>query len=499
MPRGWSRAAFSVAAPLAAGGLLVLAFAPFGWWPLAPLSLTLLLGLWAGCGARAAFARGFLFGVGSFGAGLYWLYISIHIFGHAPAALAVALTVGLVLLMSLFPATAGLLLCRVFPRAGAVRALLAFPALWALLEWVRSWLFTGFPWLSVGYSQITTPLAGYAPVLGVFGVGMALTLTAGCLWLLLRGVPRQRALAVVVMAGVWGGGALVGRVAWTRPVGRALSVALVQGNESQARKWLPDNLVPTLNRYLTLTRGHWNADLVIWPEAAIPALYHQVDGFIAALGRKVAAHHGNLMLGVLRHRQRGDRYYNTVLDIGPRDQRHFYYKRHLVPFGEYFPVPGFIRHWLKVLHLPYTNLTPGPPNQPPLDVDGVPAGVSICYEDAFGSLIVRDVPPARILVNVSNDAWFGHSIALPQHLQIARMRALEAGRPLLRTTNTGITALINYHGGIRQRLPEFQPGVLTGHVQPRTGITPYAMAANTWVVALAGAVLVIALLAGGGE
>ncbi|HYW04012.1 MAG TPA: apolipoprotein N-acyltransferase [Gammaproteobacteria bacterium] len=483
-----------MAVPVVAGALLVPAFAPFGWWPLALVSLAALLGLWSGVRPRTAAVRGFLFGLGCFGAGLYWLYISVHVFGGAPAWLAVALTVGLVVFMSLYPAATGWLLCRLFPRAGAVRTLLAFPALWALSEWVRSWLFTGFPWLSIGYSQIDTPLAGYAPVLGVFGVGMALALTAGCLWLLLKGPRRHRVLAVAAAAAVWAGGALLGGVPWTHPDGRALTVALVQGNEPQNRKWLPDNLMPTLQRYLRLTDGHWNDDLIIWPEAAIPALYHDVSGFIDALGRKVAIHHTNLMLGVLRHERRGNRYFNAVLDIGPQDGRHFYYKRHLVPFGEYFPVPDFVRQWMRVLHLPYTDLTPGPPDQPPLQVHGVPAGVSICYEDVFGPLIVRDVPPARILVNVSNDAWFGHSIALPQHLQMARMRALEAGRPLLRTTNTGITALIGYRGRIRARLPGFHAAVLTGRVQPRRGATPYAVGANKWIVTLAGAVLFLALL-----
>ncbi|HYW93728.1 MAG TPA: apolipoprotein N-acyltransferase [Gammaproteobacteria bacterium] len=492
--RGWGRFVRSVVAPLVAGALLVPAFAPFDWWPLAAISLALLLGLWAGCRPRTAAARGFLFGVGCFGPGIYWLYISVHTFGGAPVWLAVALTVALIGYMSLYPAAAGWLLCRLFPGAGAVRSLLAFPALWALLEWLRSWLFTGFPWLSVGYSQIDTPLAGYAPVLGVFGVGMALALSAGCLWLLLSGPPRRRLLALGAAAAVWAGGALLGGVPWTHPDGRALTVALVQGNEPQNKKWLPDNLMPTLQRYLRLTDGHWNDDLIIWPEAAIPALYDNVSGFIDALGHKVASHHSHLMLGVLRHMQRGNRYFNSVLDIGPHGGRHFYYKRHLVPFGEYFPVPDFVRQWLRILHLPYTSLSPGRPDQPPLPVDGVPAGVSICYEDAFGSLIVRDVPPARILVNVSNDAWFGHSIALAQHLEMTRMRALEAGRPLLRTTNTGITALIGYRGRIRASLPKFHAAVLTGRVQPRRGATPYAIGANKWLVALAGAGLFLALL-----
>ncbi len=456
-----------------AGALLVPAFAPVGWFLLAPLMLLVLLALWHGRDPGQSFVVGYAFGVGYFGLGVYWVYISMHTFGQAPAPLAALMTVLLVAVLALFPALTGWLLARFWPRADLLRHALAFPLLWGALEWLRSWIFSGFPWLSLGYSQIDAPLGGFAPLLGVLFMGLLVALSAGLLWHAL--VARLRPAGITagsLVVALWLGGVALDRVQWTLPAGEPLSVALVQGNVSQDQKWLPEMRRPTKARYRDLTLEHLGRDLIVWPEAALPRLFHQVaDDFLPQLDDALAEAGSELLMGILVYDRGAGRYYNSVLAMG--DPYQFYHKHHLVPFGEYFPVPDFVRRQLQLLNLPYQDFTRGDARQAPLRLAGLNIAASVCYEDLFGAWFAGTALNADLLVNVSNDAWFGDSLAPAQHLQIARMRARENGRMMLRTTNTGITAIIDARGRVVKALEQFQTGVLTGEAQAYEGTTPY--------------------------
>jgi apolipoprotein N-acyltransferase len=478
---------------LAAGGVLPLAYAPFGYFWIAPLSYAALFFAWRGTTPREAFWRGALYGLASFLAGLYWIYISVHIFGLAPIGLAVFLTVGLVVLLASFIAVTGWAAARWFGTNGAVVWLGALPALWVLTEWCRGWFLTGFGWLAAGYSQTDSWLMAYAPVCGVEGMSWAVMLTAGALVSLAAGTRRGRVAAALVMLAVWGLAYPLSNHRWTKPQGKLINVALVQGAVPQNKKWNPDYLVPTMSRYRQLTETSTGRQLIVWPEAAIPALYRQVRSYLDDVAEWAKRRGAVLMLGILRTYPPGtDNYQNSLVALTQPPQ--FYVKHHLVPFGEYFPVPQFVRNWMRLMSLPYTDDEPGPADQPPLKIGGLRIAVTICYEDVFGAEQLHYLPEANLLVNVSNDAWFGDSTAPHQHLQIAQVRAAEAGRYLLRATNTGMTAVIDPSGRIVKRLPQFKPAVLDATVQGFIGSTPYARWGNYAVVSAACLVLLIQLL-----
>lgn len=473
---------------LAAGAALPLSFAPFGFWWLAPLLMALLFLLVEGESGRERALRGFWFGVGSFSTGTYWLYISIHDFGGVAPPIAVALCGALILLMAVYLAAWGLLTGMVGRRQPAWQLLAVLPGSWVGVEWGRGWLFSGFPWLSLGYGQIDGPLAAWAPVAGVHGLSLVVVLCAGALALLLTGPNRARLAALAVLAVAGGTTALLTGRDWTAPAGEPLDVALVQGGISQDRKWLLEELETTKALFRDLTLELDEADLIIWPEAAIPALAHEEEDFLRSLGELMKARNQELILGILTFDFGTGEFRNSLLTIG--ESTGVYHKRHLVPFGEYFPVPDFIRNVLRLMNLPYTDIAPGLEGQRPLRARGVALAPSICYEDAFGDELRDFLPEAGLLVNLSNDGWFGDSIAPHQHLQMARFRALESGRYMLRSTNTGITAVIDPRGVIVGQGEQFKAVVVTATVQPRKGATPWVRFGN-WPV-LAACVLLLA-------
>ncbi len=465
-----------------AGALLPLGFAPFGAWWLVPLLLAGLFALWEGQVPRAAAMRGLVFGIAAFAGGTYWTYISVHGFAGTPAWLAVLLSAALVLASAAHVAAAGWLAarCRV---SAALRWCLCWPAAYVAMEWLRGWIFTGFPWLSLGYGQIEGPLSAWAPVLGVYGVSFLTAVVAGLLLSMVRGSERERLLVVaaasLLVAGTW---ALTGR-SWTAPDGPPMAVALVQGSITQDRKWLPEQRLPTMALYRDLTLGLADTELVVWPEVAVPTAADRVEGYLQELQAAAAERGMQILLGIIVNDFERDRFHNSLLSIGVASG--VYHKRHLVPFGEFFPVPDFVRNWMRMMNLPYRDVAPGSRDQPPLVAGDVQLAPSICYEDAFGAEQLDFLPASGLLVNVSNDAWFGDSIAAHQHLEMARMRSLETGRMMLRSTNTGITALIAADGAIMSRLPQFETGVLTGEVQPRSGATPFVRTGNVPVVLVA--------------
>ncbi len=471
-----------VFAALIAGAALPLAFAPFGWHPVAVLSPAALWWLWEGLDPRSSARIGFAWGAGAFLSGTYWLYISIHVFGEAPLAVAIFLMLGLVAIMALYPALVGYLCGRV-GGGGAARWVLLLPGAWTVAEWLRGWFASGFPWLSLGYSQTDAWAGGYAPVAGVYGVGLAVALLAGAALTLLRGRRVERVVALVVAGVVLAGGKLLGERGWTEPTGRTVDVALVQGAVPQDRKWLPEQREPTKALYRRLSVASAGADLVVWPEAAIPAVAHEELDYLAAVEADLRGRGTDLMLGMLEQDPSTGGYFNSLIVLG--DAPGVYRKRHLVPFGEYFPVPDFVRDWMRLMSLPYVDISSGPARPAPLVAAGEPLALSICYEDAFGAEQRSFLPAATLMVNVSNDAWFGDSIAPHQHLQIARMRAMEARRYLLRATNTGISAVIRPDGRLAAASPQFETDVLEAAVEPREGATPWARRGNAPAVVLA--------------
>ena len=455
------------------GALLVQAFAPYGHWPLAVLCLAGLAWLVDAGDWRRAARRGFLFGAAEFACGVHWIYISLHDLGGLEAVWAILMLVILVAIMAAYSAAAVALAVRGAP-SGARRWLLLFPAAWTVLEWVRSWFLSGFPWLSLGYSQIDSPLRGYAPLAGVFGIGFGVVLSAGlllCLCTAGTGWLRRGAVLLAFLA-LWGGGLYAGSLRWTHAAGPDLSVSLLQGNVAQDQKWQPEYFIPTLKLYRSLTDSRWKNQLIVWPEAAIPAYADEVQiDYLDPLEAAAKQHRTDILLGVPTYDPVHDYYFNSVISLGSSDGA--YDKQHLVPFGENFEfLPAWVRSLLRSLDLPYSSFTPGPAHQTLLRAAGYAVGTSICYEDAFGDEIMQALPEAAFLVNVSDDGWFGESIALPQHLEIARMRALETGRWLLRDTNTGITAIIDDQGRVRGAAPAAQESVLDGRITPLAGATP---------------------------
>ncbi|MFK7888394.1 MAG: apolipoprotein N-acyltransferase [Gammaproteobacteria bacterium] len=486
--RGWRGDALA----LMSGAPLPLAFAPFGYYALPVLCFVGLLLALNAQSARRGLWRGYLFGVASFLGGLYWIHVSIHVFGGAPLGLALALMLALVLFLAVYPALFGWALNRWFPNSDHWRILVAAPALWLLTEWLRGWLFSGFGWLGAGYTQSDGPLAALLPVIGVYGATFALLLISASIVAWLTTARAAHALLVIPVV-VVGSGLALGPAQWSQPIGDTFRVALVQGAVPQDEKWLPGSLQPTVDLYLRLTDEHPDADLVVWPEAAIPTARHNLDPVFDALRRRGQRSGSDYLIGAVEvDRDTGARL-NTVVALGDsaaNDQR--YVKRHLVPYGEYFPVPGFVREWIRWMDLPYQDFTSGGAEQPLLRVAGQAVGVSICYEDVFGNELLSALPAASVLVNVSNDAWFGGSIAPHQHLQIARVRAMEAARMLLRGTNNGISAVISASGDVQFRSPQFEPFVLTAQAQGRSGVTPYSRTGNTPLIVGTMALLILA-------
>lgn len=461
---------FYVAAPLAAlsGALTVLAFAPFGWWPVALLAVMLWYQTLHGHGPRTAFVLGWLFGLGLFGCGISWIRISLDEFGNLPAMLADGFTVAFIGLMALYYGLNGWLLYRL-RASGACGALLVLPGVWTLSEWLRGWLFTGFPWLILGNTQIDGPLAGWVPVLGVHGASFAVVGAAGLLWWAWQG-RRRWPLGALLLLGLLGWA--LGRMAWTQPAGAPLSVALVQANIAQATKWDPERLMATVEAHIVLTRPHLGAAVIVWPETAVPDFLHRVrDAVIEPLAAHARARGSAVVIGIpIMNPDRS--YYNSLLAIGSREDR--YDKRHLVPFGEFLPFKRWLEPLIDWFAVPMSDFSRGTATRPVLQVGDHAVGVSICYEDTFPDEVRQALPEARYLLNVSNDAWFGDSLAPHQHLEFARLRALENGRFLVRATNTGISAVIDQRGRIRARLPMFVADTLVATVQPHTGMTPFA-------------------------
>ncbi|MHB1359889.1 MAG: apolipoprotein N-acyltransferase [Rhodocyclaceae bacterium] len=496
------------------GSVSVAGFAPLELFPLPILALAGLMLLWrAAPTPRGAALLGFAWGLGFFLTGVSWVYVSLHDVGGMAAPLAGIATVLFCCWLALFPALAGFIYRRLTSNKFWHDTLL-FAGLWMLTEWLRGVLLTGFPWLALGYSQTPpSPLAGFAPVLGSYGVGLLAALAAAALAALATAGLQRRGAWLLILA-LFGSGALLRGMDWTQPVGAPLSVSLLQGNIPQSLKWVPERLPLSIETYTRLAREN-PAALTVLPETALPLFFHEVPREVL----QALTQHGDVLVGMaVRHREGG--YVNAALAVSPAPSLlppharnpgsppptpgggnpltsagdgpaptfvvQSYAKHHLVPFGEYVP-PGFA-WFFGLVNIPMTDFSAGPARQAPLAIAGRPdvkIAPNICYEDLFGEEIIRALPRATLLINLSNTAWFGDSLAQPQHLQIARLRALETGRMMLRATNTGITAAIAPDGRVIKALPAFTSGALHIEAQGFTGLTPYARWGNALALLLA--------------
>lgn len=464
------------AAAFCLGALTVTAFAPFFLFPLSILTLALLVWLWTSLSARQAAAVGFVFGLGFFLVGVSWIYVSLHDHGGMPLPLAALAVLLFCSFLALFPAGAGALFSWL--RWGAPwhdTALVA--AAWTIAEWVRGWIMSGFPWLVIGNSQTPpSPLAGFAPLVGVYGLSFLLAASAAFL-VLNRGNRRHFAAATgLIAAGAFFGIALA-RIEWTQPNGAPISVRLLQPNIPQSLKWQPELLGRWLGDNLRLVEEN-PAQLIVLPETTLPVSLDQLPfEYLERLKEAAKRAGGDLVFGVFTREPLADgwRYHNAAVSVGASPSQQ-YRKSHLVAFGEYSP-PGlsWVYRWLSI---PMSDQSPGPRDQPPLALADQQVAVNICYEDAFGEEIIRALPKATILLNVTNTAWFGRSLAQPQHLQMSQMRALETGRPMLRATNSGTTAVVSPKGVVTARAPDFEPAVVAATVQGHAGQTPYSRIGN---------------------
>jgi apolipoprotein N-acyltransferase len=478
----WKQNLARITAAFAAGASFNLGFAPYGWWLIALLAPAALFALIRGLPPRRAGWTGAAFGIGLFAFGTYWLYTCLHVFGLVPVWLTLILQTVFVAAMSVYVAALCYLANRFWLKAGAIRDWLVLPTLWVLLEWLRGWFLSGFPWLSAGYAMIDSPLAGWAPLFGVYGVTWAAVLISiGLNVVFMPGVSLSRRASGVAVAAALALIPLLMPHNWTHATGPPIAVAAVQGAVPQDQKWQAKNRDLTMQRYLRLTGQAWGAQLIIWPEAALPALSTQLQDYLHQLKELGHAHAADFAIGLVDYLPETKQYFNGILVLGDAGNG-WYYKRHLVPYGEYFPVPAFVRSWLRLMSLPYDDFTAGSADQPPLMAAGQKLGMTICFEDAFGSQQLKALRQATLLVNVTNNAWYGDSTAPHQHLQIARMRALEAGRFEVRAANDGITAVIDPHGKIVAQAAQFEEAVLRADVQPMSGLTPYARLGNYPVV-----------------
>lgn len=488
-PINKNRSGLIAAFPL--GAFTVLGFAPFYLFPVPLFTLSVLCHFWRRSTTPAqAGLLGFSFGMGMFSAGVTWIYVSLHDFGGMPVPAAVLALFVLCAYLSLFPALAGWLLKKLNITAPIVWSLAA-GALWGLSDWLRSVLFTGFPWLTIGYSQApASPLSGYAPVLGVYGISLILVSSAALLCLLFEKEFRNRRYLLPLFL-IWITGFGLQQIHWTKPHGERVTVSLLQGNISQDMKWRADQVINSMETYARLTQES-GSSLIITPEISIPLYRNEVpSSYLAQLATHAKRNNGDILIGMVEAPGGGSEYYNSMFSFGASPDQS-YRKHHLVPFGEFIPLK-FLFGWVANV-FPLSDLSRGGLDQRPMSLAGQKVAVNICYEDVFGEEIIKQLPEATLLANVSNDAWFGRSIGPQQHLQISQMRALETGRYMLRATNTGVTAIINERGVVLQKAEIFTTTALHGAAQGFTGATPYIRFGNTLLFGLSGLLLFIAIL-----
>ena len=474
-----------------AGAILPLAFSPVNFYLIALLSPAVLLYSFLFVTPQRAAWLGWWFGMGFFGVGVSWGFVAIYVFGLSSVFASAVLTFIGISLMAAFFALQGyvsvLFIRKIHIESRVFSLIVVFPLFWLLLEWFRGWFLTGFPWISLGYSQTGSVLSGYAAVLGVYGISWLTALSSSLLLVAFLFKNKKSIFVLVGVMAIWLGGYSLSLVEWTEATGKPLKVSLVQGNVEQINKWDPNHFEKRKQRYLSLTRKHWDSDLVLWPENSLTIFHHQLkESLLNPLAIEAKKNNTDIILGLPVLDLETKEYFSSLMAINnsvkDSSQIQFYHKSHLVPFGEYIPLESLFRGLITFFDLPMSGFTPGHYDQKLLTAAGQKIAPTICYEDAFGEDLIRFLPEATLLLNASNNAWYGDSFAPHQHLQISQMRALETGRYMMRVTTNGVSALIDHQGEITSRSPQFEAYVVTGFVQPRKGSTPYVLWGNTLIL-----------------
>ncbi len=460
------------------GALTPLSFAPFEIWPVAIFSPAFLLLLLNKQSAKQGAIISYFWSIGLLAVGISWVHISMDSFGGMPKIASLFLMAILVSYLSIYSGIFGGLLNRFFPSSNLTRFLLAAPALWIITDWLRGWMLTGFPWLWLGYSQIDSPLAGFAPIGGVELITLMVMICAGSLaylWL------NKLWTMVVIPAVIFVAGYGLNTIQWVIPQPeRTAKVALVQGNIDQSIKWVPTQRWPTIMKYTDLTRENWDADIIVWPEAAVPAFEFEIPSYLRNLDAAAKMNNSAILLGIL-NQNKDKQFFNSILTVGGNDQGDYHYdtsqryhKHHLLPFGEFVPFEDILRPIAPFFNLPMSSFTRGDFIQPNIKVNGFSFVPALCYEIIFNEQVRQNITPdTDFILTLSNDAWFGGSNGPLQHMEIARMRALESGKPLIRSTNNGVTAVTDYKGKVIKQLPQFETAVLKAEMIPTLGNTPY--------------------------
>ncbi len=459
------------------GAMVTLSLSPFDFWPAGIFSCAFYAHLLCTCSARQGLWRGWLYGVGLFGSGVSWIYVSIHVHGNASLPLAAALTAVFCAALALFHALFAWTYVKfVRPLPGGM--LVGFPALWVLFEWLREWAFTGFPWLYLGYAHVETSISGWAPITGVLGLSFICAISGTCLFLAWRSrKPISCTTYAVVLVTLWGGGAILKPTQWVGQANeRPITIGMVQPNVPQEHKWDPKWYNPILQQLRIATDGLLGHDIVIWPESAIPNYFQRAQDFIAPIELRAEAAGTTLITGAPFRTPGSTAYFNGIAAVGSGTGT--YFKQRLVPFGEYVPLEAQLRGLIDFFDLPMSSFSSGPDGQKPLTAGPYRIAPFICYEIVYGSLVAESAHNAEIFVTISNDSWFGDSIGPWQHLQIAQMRGRENGRYVLRATNNGISAIIDHQGRIVKRTEQFVETTLSGEAEAMLGNTPFSRFGN---------------------
>ncbi|MCB0058540.1 MAG: apolipoprotein N-acyltransferase [Caldilineaceae bacterium] len=446
----------------------VLGFAPLAWYGIILFALAGLFWLWFGRSWRDAPMIGLAFGLGWFGAGIHWVWYSAYAFGGTPLPLAIVINVLLVCVLALYPAAYGWLGKRYLAHGTGPLVPIAAAALWVLIESLREVLFTGFPWLNPGYAFVGTSLVGYAPIGGVNMVAMIVVLTAALL--VQAGLRRISAWWVLLPVGLWLGGVVLVNITWVQATGTSLNVAIIQGNIDQAAKWRPEQRRQIIEQYVQMSERHIDADLIVWPETALPVFFDRAEPLLRGLDKDARSRGAGILVGAPTRIEDG-RYFNSLVAMGAATGD--YQKRHLVPFGEYVPLSGLFGKLIQFLDVPMSSFSRGEWLQTPIRLGEGAIAVTICFEDAFPTESHSYAADTNLMVNVSNDAWFGATWAPDQHLQIARMRAAEAQQYLVRATNTGLSAVVGPYGDIIDIGRPWEPTVVRTNVRLMIGETPF--------------------------
>ena len=459
-----------------AGVLTTFAIPPYPYWWLALISLAVFAHNLQQTTTKHLLIHALLFGLGFFSSGVSWVFVSIYQFGSASLPVAFALT-------SLFVFTIALFFALPFYglkyfRPSIWRLILGFPLFWALSEWLRSWILTGFPWLYLGYAHIETPLQGWGPIGGIFLISLIAAFTSSVLSVLLSKSASTpfKLLSVLIVVMLWAEGSALKSIQWTQPIGDPITIGIVQPNIPQALKWSPEFKQPSLEILSSLSDNLWDNDWIIWPEAAIPEVYSRIQAFIESIDKKATQTNTSLITGILYDDHQQHKYLNSILGLG--NANGLYFKQRLVPFGEYVPLERWLRGIIHFFNLPTSIIAPGPADQANILAGRYSVASSICYEIVYPALVAKLGKQANILVTVSNDAWFGRSIGPLQHFHMARMRAVETGRYVIRGTNNGVSAIIAPDGSIKAKSKQFIRTNLVGEAIPMAGNTPYLIWRN---------------------